>query len=112
VDVYCSTARHFVDYKSQPPVIDVRPGRLRGGRAGRVRFTLSKISSVDLRITRGEKVVEARPFGLVGYGSRSFGWDVPRRAGTYTVQLTARDLTGHLASDVDAVTVVKPRKRS
>jgi hypothetical protein len=111
VEVYCSTAQRFVDYKSQPPVIDVRPGRLRGGRPGRVKFTLSKISSVDLRITRGEKVVEARPFGAVGYGSRSFGWDVPRRAGTYTVQLTARDLTGHTASDVDAVTVLRPKKK-
>ena len=37
---------------------------------GRVRFTLSKISTVDLRITRGGTLVEARPFGAVGYGKR------------------------------------------
>jgi hypothetical protein len=74
-----------------------------------VHFELSKISSVDLRITRGDTVVEARPFGLVGHGSRSFGWDVPRRRGTYTVQLTARDLAGNTASDTDTVTVLKPR---
>jgi hypothetical protein len=109
VAVYCTTAQHFLDYKQQPPVIDVRPRRLRGGRTGRVRFDLSKISSVDLRITRGDTVVEARPFGLVGHGSRSFGWDVPRRRGTYTVQLTARDLAGNTASDTDTVTVLKPR---
>ena len=31
---------------------------------------------------RAGKLVESRPFGAVGYGKRTFGWDVPRRAGT------------------------------
>jgi D-glucuronyl C5-epimerase-like protein len=110
-DVYCSTADRFLEYKAQPPVIDVREKTLRGGRDGRVRFTLSKISSVSLRITRGDSVVEARPFGNVGYGSRSFAWDdVPRRAGEYTVELSATDLTGNTASDSATVRVLRPKR--
>ena len=70
-EVYCTTADRFVAYKSQPPVVEVRPRTLRGGRAGRVRFTLSKISHVTLRIRRAGRLVEERPFGAVGYGRRT-----------------------------------------
>ena len=110
VEVYCTTAENFVAYKSQPPQVVVKPRRLRGGRSGRVAFELSKISSVSLRITRGTKVVEERPFGVVGYGKRTFGWDVPRRRGDYTVQLDVQDLAGNPASAQAVVTVLKPKR--
>ena len=110
-DVYCTTADRFVQYKAQPPVVDVQPATLRGGRPGRVRFTLSKISNVELRIRRAGKLVEARPFGAVGYGKRTFGWDVPRRAGQYTVQLIVRDLAGNPAAATSAVKVLKPKRK-
>jgi hypothetical protein len=109
-DVYCQTAERFVEYKSVPPVVEVRPRRLRGGKPGRVAFELSKISTVNLRITRGTKVVEARPFGAVGYGKRTFGWDVPRRRGDYTVELSVRDLAGNTAATTATVEVLKPKK--
>jgi hypothetical protein len=99
-----------VTYKSQPPVVSVSPRRLRGGKPGRVAFELSKISNVSLRITRGAKVVEERPFGVVGYGKRTFGWDVPRRRGDYTVELFVRDLVGNPASAQAVVTVLKPKR--
>ena len=111
-EVYCTTAANFVTYKSQPPEVSVRPRRLRGGRPGRVRFELSKISYVNLRITRGRRVVEERPFGVVGYGKRTFGWDVPRRRGDYTVELAVRDLAGNESTARAVVTVLKPKKRS
>jgi hypothetical protein len=107
-EVYCSTAARFLEYKQQPPAIEIRPRRLRGGRYGRVRFELSKISSVSLRILRGDSVVESRPFGTVAYGKRTFGWDVPRRPGAYTVELSARDLAGNAASTTATVEVVRP----
>jgi len=110
IDVYCTIAGHFAAYESEPPRVTVHPGRLRGGRYGRVRFDLSKISTVTLRITRGAHTVEARPFGAVGYGARSFGWAVPRRAGRYTVVLEARDLAGNVATDSATVRVLKPRR--
>jgi D-glucuronyl C5-epimerase C-terminus len=109
-EVYCTTAENFVAYKSQPPAIEIAPRRLRGGRPGRVAFELSKISNVTLKITRGSKVVESRPFGVVGYGKRTFGWDVPRRRGDYTVQLDVRDLAGNAAAAQAVVTVLKPKR--
>ena len=112
VAVYCTTADHFETYKSVPPEITVEPRRLRGGRYGRVKFELSKISNVTLRISRGARTVEARPFGAVGYGDRTFGWQVPRKPGKYTVVLTARDLAGNAASDTTEVTVLKPKKKN
>jgi hypothetical protein len=111
ITVYCTTSDHFVAYKSVPPQITVHPKRLRGGRYGRVRFDLSKVSSVTLQITRGARTVEARPFGAVGYGKRTFGWKVPRRAGTYTVVLSATDLAGNTAGDTTTVRVVAPKKK-
>jgi hypothetical protein len=110
-EVYCTTAANFVTYKSQPPVVEVKPRRLRGGKPGRVAFELSKISSVNLRITRGSRVVESRPFGVVGYGKRTFGWDVPRRRGDYTVELAVRDLAGNEATARAVVTVLKPKRK-
>ena len=109
-DVYCTTAANFVTYRSEPPVVAVVPRRLRGGRPGRVAFELSKISNVSLRITRGTRVVEERPFGVVGYGRRTFGWDVPPRRGRYTVELSVRDLAGNPASASAVVTVLKPKR--
>jgi hypothetical protein len=110
VEVYCTTAENFVTYKSQPPVVTVKARRLRGGRPGRVSFELSKISNVTLKITRGSKVVESRPFGVIGHGKRTFGWDVPRRRGDYTVELAVRDLAGNPAVAQAVLTVLKPKR--
>jgi hypothetical protein len=111
VDVYCTTADHFVAYKSVAPQLTVHSKTLRGGRYGRVRFELSKISNITLTITRAGKVVESRPFGAVGYGKRTFGWQVPRRRGTYDVQLSATDLAGNGTSAATTVRVLKPVKK-
>jgi hypothetical protein len=111
VDVYCTAAEHFVAYKSVPPVLTVHSKTLRGGRYGRVRFELSKISDVTLTITRNGKVVESRPFGAKGSSRPTFGWHVPRRKGTYDVQLRATDLAGNSSDDATTVRVLKPKKK-
>jgi hypothetical protein len=49
--VYCTAESHFTDYLTTPPEIDVRTARLRGGKRGAVRFSLSKISSATVRVT-------------------------------------------------------------
>jgi hypothetical protein len=111
-EVYCATAERFTEYKSTPPEIDVVSRRVRGGADGRVKFRLSKISNVSLRITRGERVVQSRDFGRVGYGRRSFAWyDVPRRRGSYNVTLRATDLAGNSGSTTEQVEVLKPKRR-
>jgi hypothetical protein len=111
VAVYCTTAEHFVAYKSVPPILELQSKTLRGGKYGRVRFELSKISNVTLTITRAGRVVERRPFGAVGYGKRTFGWEVPRKRGTYDVQLAATDLAGNSTADATTVRVLKPKKK-
>jgi hypothetical protein len=111
VAVYCTTAEHFVAYKSVPPILELQSKTLRGGKYGRVRFELSKISNVTLTITRAGRVVERRPFGAVGYGKRTFGWAVPRKRGTYDVQLAATDLAGNSTADATTVRVLKPKKK-
>src|SRR3954462_11971064 len=111
VSVYCTTADHFVAYKTVAPDLTLHTARLRGGTYGRVKFELSKVSTVTLQIARGSRTVETRPFGAVGYGKRSFGWQVPRKAGTYTVVLTARDLAGNATSATTTVRVLKPKKK-
>jgi D-glucuronyl C5-epimerase C-terminus len=108
IAVYCDTEQRFAEYETQPPAVSVSPRRLRAARPGRVRFEISKISNVSLRITRGDTLVESRPFGIVGYGKRTFGWDVPKRRGGYTVELVARDLNGHVATDTAAIEVYRP----
>jgi hypothetical protein len=109
--VYCETAQRFLGYRTTPPAVAVWRARLRGGRPGRVRFRLSKISTMSLAIYRGTRLVEERSFGTVARGTRSFGWAVPRRKGTYTVTLTARDLAGNVGSGSATATVLKPRRR-
>ena len=107
IEVYCTTADHFVAYKSVAPVLTVHSKTVRGGRPGRVRFELSKISNVTLTISRAGKVVESRPFGAVGYGKRTLGWQVPRKRGTYDVSLVATDLAGNAATVAGSVAVSK-----
>ena len=76
-------------------MLAVTTTRLRGGRYGRIRLVLSKISGVTLRITRGSKLVHTRYVGNLDRGPHSLGWQVPRKRGVYTVELIARDLAGN-----------------
>jgi hypothetical protein len=48
--------------------------------------------------------------GVVGRGTRTVSWSVPRKRGVYTVRIAATDLAGNDASVEDTVEVVG-RKR-
>jgi hypothetical protein len=109
--VYCDTAQHFTEYLALPPELRLETARLRGGSYGRLRLELSKISTVSLKIERGDKVVHSRYVGTLAHGERSLGWAVPRRPGEYTVTLTARDLAGNPAEATGTVEVLKARKK-
>ena len=108
---YCGARDRFTAYLDTPPELAVSTRRLRGGRYGRIRLTLSKISNLTLRIERGDRVVHSRYVGTLGHGERSLGWAVPRRAGAYTVELLARDLAGNPAAATSTVEVLRPRRR-
>jgi hypothetical protein len=108
--VYCDAATHFTAYLEQAPELTLRTSRLRGGRWGTLRFKLSKVSAVSVRVARGDELVLSRPLGRLGYGTRSTSFAVPRRSGEYTVQLSATDLAGNAATETGTVRVSKPPK--
>jgi hypothetical protein len=109
--VFCDAEEHFTIYLTQPPVVTLRTTELRGGRYGRIKLKLSKISGVTLRITRGSRLVHTRYVGTLSRGRHSLGWDVPRKRGGYEVELVARDLAGNSASTEGDVEVLKPKKK-
>ena len=109
--VYCDAEEHFTTYLTTNPVVKVSSRRLRGGTYGKIKMSLDKISGVTLRITRGEKLVHTRYVGSLSRGSHTLGWQVPRRAGDYTVTLAARDLAGNPATATGDIEVLKPRKK-
>jgi len=109
--VYCDTELRFAQYELEPPQLSLATTRLRGGTEGKLRLRLSKISRVGLRVKRAGKVVSIRPAVVVGHGTPSLRWSVPRKAGEYDVELTAVDLAGNVATAAGTLEVLKPKKR-
>ena len=56
----------------------------------RVRFSLSKLSVVELRIYKGRRIAFKR-LATFRRGSRSFAWR-PKSAGDYRVRIAAKEL--------------------
>jgi hypothetical protein len=111
-DVYCTAESHFTGYLTTPPHLRLRTTRVRGGATRTLRFSLSKISRASVRVTAPSgRIVLAVAAGVVGRGTRSVAWRVPRRAGDYTVRIDATDLAGNPASIEGPVQVLKPKRR-
>ncbi|HKH18117.1 MAG TPA: D-glucuronyl C5-epimerase family protein, partial [Solirubrobacteraceae bacterium] len=111
-DVYCTAESHFTGYLTTPPELALRTTRLRGGATRTLRFSLSKISRASVRVTAPSgRTVLAVAAGVVGRGTRSVAWRVPRRAGYYTVRIDATDLAGNAARFEGPVEVLKPKRR-
>jgi D-glucuronyl C5-epimerase C-terminus len=110
--VYCTTESRFTSYLTTPPELRVWTRRLRGGRPATLRFTLSKISRVTVRVTApdGDTALSVAA-GVVGRGARAVAWNVPRRRGTYALRVDATDLAGNAASTEAPVEVLKPQRR-
>lgn len=107
VPLYCETSDRFTRYLLEDPRVQLlrpSPAPARVRRAVRIRFRLSKISRVQLHVTRGGAVVFARRVVGLGYGVRSFAW-VPRAPGRYRVRIEAADLRNHHTVRRGSVTV-------
>jgi hypothetical protein len=92
--VYCATAERFSAYQRQRAGLRFLPApRARPRRAAATRFFLTKISCVTLKVTRGGRAV-ATVSRVLGRGAQSVSW-VPPRAGSYRVEVEARDLNNH-----------------
>jgi hypothetical protein len=104
---YCSAADHFTADLAIPPAIQVLPATLKPKQAGRLRFTLSKISRVSLTVARGSKTVARLYPGTLARGTKSLSWLVPKQTGSYTVTVNATDLAGNAGSATGTVTVAR-----
>jgi hypothetical protein len=104
---YCSASQHFTNYLKLPPVVEVLPRTLRPKKSGKLRFKLSKISRVSVRVTRGTTVIATINPGVLGRGTKSLAWTAPKKTGTYGVAVTATDLAGNGASASGEVEVQK-----
>jgi D-glucuronyl C5-epimerase C-terminus len=107
---YCDASRRFRRYEREPPRIDIAP--LRGLRARRIaplRFTLSKGSSVRVRVYGPHGVVLARDLAL-GRGGHELSWTPPSR-GRFHVRVSARGPEGKLGVTGRAVHVTLPKPK-
>jgi D-glucuronyl C5-epimerase C-terminus len=109
--VYCDTELRFAQYELEQPQLSLVTTQLRGGTVGKVRLRLSKISRVGLRVERAGKVVSVRPAVVVGHGTPSLSWPVPRKAGEYDMKLTAVDLAGNVGTAEGTIEVLKPKRK-
>jgi hypothetical protein len=80
---------------------------VRAGRTATVRFTLSKLSCVTLRVRRGGRLVHVRKL-VLPRGLRTLTYSPPR-AGRYSVQVQAVDLLNHYTR-VERPLVVRRRR--
>ena len=110
--MYCDTELKFTQYQMEAPVISLATATLRGGKLGKVKIRLSKISRVVLRFSRNGRPVYTKPAVVVGHGTPALSWQVPRKAGEYDVALTATDLAGNVGTAEGTIDVLKPKKRA
>jgi D-glucuronyl C5-epimerase C-terminus len=110
--VFCGAVQSYDRYLVEKPRLALLTTRVRGGTDAALRFSLSKISRIGVRITRADSApVLVRQAGVLPYGRRTVTWSAPRRKGVYTVTLTAVDLAGNAQSVAGPVEVLKPKKK-
>jgi hypothetical protein len=88
---YCTYARRYQAYQTQPPTLTLAgPARAAAGEATAIVFELSKLSAVEVTVTRGGRTALHR-IATFRRGRRSFSWR-PGSPGTYSVRLGAKEL--------------------
>ncbi|HEV7918218.1 MAG TPA: D-glucuronyl C5-epimerase family protein [Solirubrobacterales bacterium] len=107
-EVFCGTRDRFTAYTKEDPKISAIKTRVKKGRIY-VYFRLSKMSRVTVSSQRAGKT-SATASSVVSYGNRRFSLKAPKRAGKYTIRISASDLAGNRGGETTTVKV--PRKRS
>jgi len=107
---YCRAERRFARYETEPPRIGIAPLRgLSARRSAPLRFTLSKGSAVQVRVSGPRGVVLARAMRLAR-GGHELSWTPPSR-GRFRVRVAARGPEGRLGSSGRTVRVVLPKPK-
>ena len=97
--VYCDYAKRYRGYQVDPPVLTYEgPALATEETPSAIRFTVSKLSAVELQLYRGDRLVFSR-LATFRRGGGSFSW-TPRGPGFFTVSLGAKELrTGYGKKD-------------
>jgi hypothetical protein len=103
-EIYCTTAASFTADLHTPPLITLLSRTLPGGTRAGVQMSLSKISTVQLTVSRAGRVLW-RNSATVERGRPRLLWVTPSGGGSYSVTLTARDLAGNSASTSGTIVV-------
>ncbi len=107
---YCSAERRFARYEREPPRIRLaRPTRLRAGRGTALRFSLSKLATVRVRVTGATGATVERDMDVTR-GTYTVPWTPPRR-GRYRVRVQAQGPSGPLGVRAATVRVVLPKPK-
>ena len=69
-----------------------------------MQISLSKISTVELKVRQGSRVVWSNR-ATVEHGKPKLLWVTPTKGGTYSVTLTATDLAGNFATASGTIVV-------
>jgi D-glucuronyl C5-epimerase C-terminus len=102
--VYCTTAQSFSADLKTPPLISLLSKTLRGGTRAGVQISLSKISTVELKVKQGSQVVWSNR-ATVEHGKPKLLWVTPAKGGTFSVTLTATDLAGNFSTATGTIVV-------
>jgi hypothetical protein len=104
---YCSAEQHFTEYLTTAPVVQVLPRTLTAKKSGKLRFKLSKISRITVKITRGATPIATINPGVLGRGTKTLAWTAPKKTGAYAMSVTATDLAGNTAGAAGELEVKK-----
>ncbi|MBD0281824.1 MAG: hypothetical protein ICV69_06475 [Thermoleophilaceae bacterium] len=89
--IYCDYASRYRGYQVDPPELEfVGPDVAAAGQWTSIRFNVSKLSAVEVKVLRGSRLVFQR-LATFRRGAGSFAWR-PRSPGLYTVQLAGKEL--------------------
>jgi D-glucuronyl C5-epimerase C-terminus len=102
--VYCTTAQRFSADLKTPPLISLLSTKLPVGTRAGVQISLSKISTVELKVKQGSHVVWSNR-ATVEHGKPKLLWVTPAKGGTFTVALTATDLAGNFSTTTGTILV-------
>ena len=113
--IYCDAERRFARYEREPTRIGIAPlERLRARHTTAVRFRISKVSSVKVRLYDRKGLAFSREMTLP-YGTHQVGWTPPKR-GRYLVRIEAQGPSGPVGMKARTFRVVlpkpKPKKRT
>jgi hypothetical protein len=89
--IYCDYATRYRGFQTDPPkLVYLGPAEAAKKHLTRLRFSLSKLSVVEVRVFKGRKRVFTR-LATLRRGRRSVGWR-PKSAGNYRVRIAAKEL--------------------